>query len=182
GNCANAGTVVSIAAVSNGAVSKSRAVTFNSTGFFSFDASYSGDPNNKPALSSCEPLTVIKASPTISTTLSSLTTAVGGSTSDSASTAGGYNPTGSVTYEFFTGTSCSGTATTVGVPVTMSNGIVPNSSPQTFNAAGSYRWTAIYCDASNNNGAASSCEPLAVVKTSPTLSTVLSSAGPVVGT
>jgi len=182
GNCANTGTVVSIATVSNGAVSKSRAVTFNSTGFFSFDASYSGDSNNKPALSSCELLTVIKASPAISTTLSAITTTVGGSTSDSSSITGGYNPTGSVTYEFFTGTSCSGTATTVGVPVTLSNGIVPNSSPQTFNAAGSYSWNAVYSGDSNNNVATSSCEPLAVAKTSPTLATVLSSTGPVVGT
>jgi flagellin-like protein len=45
-------------AVSLGVVPNSAAVKFPSIGYFSFKATYSGDPNNYPATSPCEPLNV----------------------------------------------------------------------------------------------------------------------------
>lgn len=180
--CTGTGTIASTVSVSNGAVPSSRPVVFNSTGSFSFQGSYSGDPNNNPAVSACEPLTVNKTNPAITTTLSSVTITVGNSLSDSATLTSGLNAGGTITYEFFTGSTCSGTASIVGTPVTVTNGNVPISSVQTFNAAGLYSWNAIYSGDANNGGATSPCEPLTVNKATPVLATTLSSPTPVVGT
>ncbi len=182
GNCAAAGTVVSIVTVTNGLVPNSRSVAFNSTGSFSFNAFYSGDANNNGATSPCEPLTVNKASPTISTSLSPTSITVSFSTKDSATLSGGYKASGIVTYESFAGSTCAGPSTTVGTPVTVTNGVVPNSASQTFSVAGSYSWNAIYNGDTNNNGATSTCELLTVNMASPTLTTSLSSTNPTVGT
>jgi len=180
--CTPSGTVVSIVTVSNGVVPNSRAVIFNATGPYSFQANYSGDSNNNPATSACELLTVQKASPSIGTSLSASTVVVGNSVTDSSRVTNGYNAGGSVTYESFTGSTCSGTPTIVGSTVAVTNGSVPDSSPQIFNLAGAYSWNAIYSGDSNNNGATSSCESLTVSKANPTISTTLSSASPTVGT
>src|SRR2546430_215498 len=180
--CTAPGTVVSIVTVSGGVVPDSRAVTFNGTGSFSFQAVYSGDANNNGAMSSCTPLTVNKASPTIRTTLSATTITVGGSVSDSSTLAIFYKAIGTVIYGFFSGSTCTGPVTTVGTPVTVTNGAVPNSAAQTFSSAGSFSWNAVYSGDANNNGATSPCEPLIVNKTTPTLSTSLSSTSITVGT
>src|SRR5207253_1219389 len=145
------------------------------------NAVYSGDANNGGATSSCEPLTVTKISPTIATTRSATTITVGGSVSDSSVLSNFYKATGTVTYEFFTGSTCAGTATTVGTPVTVTNGVVPNSASQAFNSPGSFSWNAVYSGDANNNGATSACEPLTVQKASPTIATTLSSTSIVVG-
>src|SRR6266704_2490592 len=166
GNCAAAGTVVSIVTVTNGLVPNSRSVAFNSTGSFSFNAFYSGDANNNGATSPCEPLTVNKASPTIASSLSSGTTTVGGSVNDSSTMAGGYNPGGTASYEFFSGSACGGTATSVGTSVVVTNGVVPNSAAQIFSAAGSYSWNVVYSGDTNNNAVSSTCELLTVQKAS----------------
>jgi len=181
GNCAAPGKLVSIVTVTNGVVPDSRAVTFNGTGSFSFNAVYSGDTGDNGASSPCEPITVAKASPGIGSLLSATTITVGGSTSDSATLSGAFNAGGTVTYEYFTGTVCAGTPTPVGTPVTSTNGLVPNSQPQSFSAAGAYSWNAIYSGDPNNNGATSPCEPMTVSKASPTLTTALSASSIVVG-
>src|SRR6266487_2407760 len=170
GSCTGTGSTVSIVPVTNANVPNSRLVTFNSTGSFSFEASYSGDTNNAPANSSCEPLTVNKATPAIGTALSATTIAVGGSVSDSATLTAGYQGSGTATYAYFTGSTCAGTGTTVGTPVTVTNGVIPNSISQPFNLAGAYSWNASYSGDANNNGATSPCEPLTVNKASPTRS------------
>ncbi len=182
GTCAGPASTVSVVAVTNGAVPNSRAVIYNSTGSFGFKATYSGDPNNGPAISVCEPLTVGKTSPSISTALSATTITVGTTASDSATMNGTYQASGTVTYEYFTGSTCAGTATIVGSPVTVTNGVVPNSASQQFISAGPYSWNASYSGDSNNNAVSSPCEPLAVTKANPTVATILSSSSPVVGT
>src|SRR5207253_1059949 len=62
--CTVPGSPVSTVTVTGGVVPNSRAVLFNSTGSFGFNAVYSGDANNNRATSACEPLTVQKASTT----------------------------------------------------------------------------------------------------------------------
>jgi hypothetical protein len=161
--------------VTNGVVPNSNSATFNTPGHYYWFATYSGDSNNNGVTSPCEPLTV-KTNPSISTTLSSTTILVGGSVYDTATLSGvTSNAGGTVTYEYFSGGSCAGSSTQVGSPVTVTNGVVPNSAYQTFNAGGSYSWNAIYSGDGNNNGATSPCEPLTVNKRSPTISTSLSS-------
>jgi len=82
--------------------------------------------------------------------------------------------TGTVTYNFFTGSTCGGTATIVGSPVPVTNGMVPNSASQAFNAAGSFSWNAVYSGDTDNNLTTSPCEQLAVNKSSPIITTTLS--------
>ena len=70
-------TVNTVTVATNGTVPNSSTVTFTSAGTYYWQAVYSGDANNNGASSPCtagtnEQLTVTKASPTISTTLSAV--------------------------------------------------------------------------------------------------------------
>ncbi|HEV2120421.1 MAG TPA: hypothetical protein VGS11_10010 [Candidatus Bathyarchaeia archaeon] len=172
--CTASGVVISTVTVTNGVVPDSSATSPTPAGAYGFQASYAGDANNKPAISVCEPFNVLKASPGITTTLSLTTIPVGSSVSDSATMTGGYQPSGTVTYVFFIGSSCTGSPTTVGSPVAVTNGIVPGSAPQTFNNAGGYGWSVVYSGDANNNPVTGSCEPLTVNKANPAISTALS--------
>ena len=158
-----ASTVGSPVGVTNGAVPSSLSQSFNAAGSYSFNAVYSGDFYNNGATSGCEPLNVGKATPSIATLLSSTTVIIGGSVTDSATLSGATNNAGgTVTYRYYTGGTCSGAATNVGSPVTVTNGVVPNSVSQQFSTAGSYSFNAVYSGDLNNNGATSGCEPLSV--------------------
>src|SRR5207302_918273 len=180
GACTAPGSAVSTVTVTNGVVPNSRAVLFNATGSFSFQASYSGDANNNAATSACEPLTVQKASPTITTTLSATTITVGSSVTDSSTMTSFFQAGGTVTYNRFSGATCAGTATVVST-VTVTNGVVPNSAANTPTPAGSYSFQASYSGDANNNAATSACEPLTVQKASPTITTTLSATTITVG-
>jgi hypothetical protein len=110
----------------------------------------------------------------ISTQLSSSSITAGGSAHDTANLSNQKaHASGSVKYAFYSGSSCSGTSTTVS-NVTVTNGVVPPSKSHTFNTAGSYSWQAVYSGDSVNNGATSQCESLTVTKANPSLSTALS--------
>ncbi len=130
-------------------------------GAISYRVSYGGDANNAPTTSACEPLTVQKASPTITTSLSATSILPGGSVFDTATMTSGFQAGGTLTYNLFNGSTCSGSATLVST-VTVTNGVVPNSASQTFNTAGSFSWNAVYGGDANNNAATSPCEPLTV--------------------
>src|SRR5207253_63166 len=167
--------------VTNGVVPNSAANTPTPAGAYSFNAVYSGDANNNAATSACEPLTVNKASPTITTTLSATTITVGSSVTDSSTMASFFQAGGTVTYNRFSGATCAGTATVVST-VTVTNGVVPNSAAITPTPAGSYSFNAVYSGDANNNAATSACEPLTVNKASPTITTTLSATTITVGT
>ena len=86
------------------------------------------------------------------------------------------NAGGTVTYNRFNNGTCSGTpANTETVAVT--NAVVPDSSPFTPTAAGSYSYQAVYGGDLTNFPATSPCEPLTVTSVTPTLTTTAS--GPV---
>jgi hypothetical protein len=162
--------------VTNGVVASSTSKQFDTAGSYSWNAVYSGDSNNDGAISGCEPLTVNWASPTITLSLSSSIIIAGQSVSGSASLSSSFNAGGTVTYEYFSGNTCIGAATVVGSPVTVTYGIVPNSVSQILVTAGSYSWKAVYSGDSNNNGASSLCESLAVNGAGISISTRLSAA------
>src|SRR5207245_2903084 len=151
-----------------------RAVLFNATGSFSFNAVYSGDANNNAATSACEPLTVKKDSGILTTTFCATTIIVGSSVTDSSTMASFFQAGGTVTYNRFSGATCAGTATVVST-VTVTNGVVPNSAANTPTPAGAYSFNAVYSGDANNNAATSACEPLTVNKATPTIATSLSS-------
>ncbi len=122
-------------------------------------------------------------SPTIATVLSSSAVTTGATVHDTSSLSGASTnpkPTGTVKYTVFTNSNCSTGAIDAGTK-TLSNGNIPNSNDITFNTPGTYYWQAVYSGDSNNNAATSPCtsEQLVVTKGTPSISTVISPAGPI---
>ncbi len=118
----------------------------------------------------------INLSPTIATTLSATTIEVEGTVHDSATLSGATaNAGGTVTYTVYTDSACSLGAQDAGT-VTVTNGVVPDSNPITFNSTGDFFWQAVYSGDANNNKATSVCtsEHLVVTKKSPSITTTLS--------
>jgi hypothetical protein len=160
--CSGTGTPVGTpASVTNGVVPNSASQTFNTVGSFSWIAVYGGDTRNSPATSPCEPLTVNLATPSLSTILSATTITAGQSVSDSATLTNSFQAGGTVTYNSFSTSDCSGTSTVVS-KVVVTNNAVPASGSDTFNTAGGFSLNAIYSGDGNNNGATSTCESLSV--------------------
>ena len=153
------------------------------TGTYQWDATYSGDTNNVAASdnnSTSEQVTVSAASPTLTTTPSPAAVTLGGTTppilNDSATLAGGFSPTGTITFTLFH----DGGATPVDTEtVTVSgNGTYTTPTgftlPTTGTVTGTYQWDASYGGDDNNNTASdsgSAAEQVTVSAASPTLST-----------
>jgi hypothetical protein len=115
----------------------------------------------------------ITLSPRIETTLSANPVTVGTTVHDSATLTGATaNAGGTVTYTVYTDSSCSQGAQPAGT-VTVTNGVVPDSNPITFNSAGDFYWQAVYSGDANNSGATSDCtsEHLIVNKANPAIAT-----------
>src|SRR5258705_7333294 len=96
--------------VTNHLVPDSNGIQFNSAGDFFWQAVYSGDANNNGATSTCteEHLVIAKNSPTIATTLSSSTGAIGDTVHDSSALTGATaSAGGTVTYTVDTNNTCS---------------------------------------------------------------------------
>jgi hypothetical protein len=100
---------------------------------------------------------------TITTALSALVITAGQSVFDTSTLAGVTSSAGgNVTYSYFSGAFCDGSASIVST-VRVTDAVVPDSDPQTFNTVGVYSWHAVYLGDPNNNGATSPCEPLSVI-------------------
>ena len=166
--------------LSNGMIPNSNTQGPLTAGNYSYQASYSGDNNYPPSTSSCEPFTVAPH-PVLTTALFTSTGAPiplgssvysGTSVYDTASLSGvvsGFTPTGTVTYTFYTSSSCGGPGTPQTVP--LSNGLIPNSPPQGPLMAGSYSFRASYSGDSNYPSTNGSCESFTVL--APFVSTAL---------
>jgi hypothetical protein len=115
----------------------------------------------------------INLSPSITTTLSANPVTVGATVHDSATLTGATaNAGGTVTYTVYTNDTCTANPQDAGTK-TVTNGVVPDSDPITFNSAGDFFWQAVYSGDANNNGASSACtsEHLVVNKNQPAMST-----------
>jgi hypothetical protein len=161
--------------VTNGVVPDSDPLTFNHTGDFFWQAVYSGDANNDPATSDCtsEHLVVTKKGPSIQTTLSATTIEVGGTVHDSATLTGATaDAGGTVMYTVYSDSACTQVVASGGTK-DVTNGVVPDSDPVTFDAAGDFFWQAVYSGDDNNKAATSDCasEHLVVGKKQPGMST-----------
>jgi hypothetical protein len=161
--------------VTNGIVPDSDSVSFNAAGTYYWQATYSGDSNNDPAMSACqsEIVTINRNGPSITTTLSTTTANIGDSVFDSATLSGATsNAGGTVTYTVYSDSSCT-TSVASGGTKNVTNGSVPNSDDVTFNSAGDFYWQAVYSGDANNQGATSTCteEHLVVNKNQPSNST-----------
>lgn len=169
---ADAGTVN----VTNGVVPDSDPITFNTAGDFYWQASYSGQGVNQPATSDCstEHLVVTPANPTLPTTPNPSSGAIGATLNDSATVTGGFNPTGTVTFNLYgpddAGCTTSIFSETVGLDA---GGSASTTTGFTTVAAGTYEWTADYSGDGNNNSASSGCgaETVTIGKNQPGNST-----------
>src|SRR5882762_1828417 len=153
-------------------------------GPYSFNATYSGDAINNPVTSSCEPLTINKQTPVITTAISpSSTITVGASVTDQATLTGGYpstGVTGSVTYAFFSNSACNGSPTSSSTVTVGAADSVPPSNSVTPPSAGSFAFNATYSGDTNNSVAKSSCEPLTVNKATPSVTTSINPSSTIV--
>ena len=154
--------------------SASSGLNAGATAFFSLEENLTGAS-----------IVIPKASPVISSTTPSPSTAVGGSISDSAVLANGRVPGGTLTFELYGpgDTSCQTPISTLTAAVN-GNGTYP-SGGYTATVPGTYQWTASYSgDANNNAVPATACgsETVTVTKASPKLATTPSASVPVGGT
>ena len=97
-----------------------------------------------------------RAGPVILVAISPKTTTVGGTVGEQVRLIG-MKSNGTVTFEYFSGNSCKGTATIVSLV-----SIGRNYASQTFSTPGTYSWTAVYGGGSDDNGTTSWCEALTV--------------------
>ena len=150
-------------------------------GTYQWTAVYSGDTNNSGAHDqggTSEQETVTgPASPTISTKPSTTSTQCSNSTvlTDTATLAGGNNPTGTIIFTLY---SPSGTLVDTETVTVKGDGSykTPNgyTLPTTGNVTGTYQWDATYSGDANNNSASDvndAAEQITIGKASPSIST-----------
>jgi uncharacterized repeat protein (TIGR01451 family) len=147
-----------------GSVPQSSTKSSLDAGDYAFQATYNGNDNYFANTSDCEPFTVAKAKPAITTTLSDSLIRVGGTIHDSSTLTGAStNAGGTVKYRYYSsldecnaGTFDNPGGTSAG-DKTVSGGDVDNSDDATFNTAGIFYWRAFYSGDDNNAGASSGC-------------------------
>ena len=187
-------TTETITVAANGSVPASSATGALANGSYAFQAAYSGNGNYNTATTECEPFTVNKATPSITTELHSGATdgatpsviAVGSSIDlnssvhDSATvTNGGFAFTGTATFEFFKNKTCTGTPDDSATLVALVSGVADPALAKSNLASGDYAYQAMYVagsDPNHNDSAWSSCEWFHVNKATPTISTTLKNA------
>jgi hypothetical protein len=142
---------VTVAVSGNGTYSVPTGYTPTSTGTYEWAAAYSGDSNNNAVSSpkTAELEVVSAASPTITTTPGG-TVAIGSGSklTDTATLAGGYNETGTVTFTLYSPTN---TVVDTETATVSGNGSVSTPSGYTPTSAGTYQWVASYSGDANNN-------------------------------
>jgi stalled ribosome alternative rescue factor ArfA len=140
-------------------------------GSYSFRADYGGGDNYASTTSACEPFTVNKVSPTVTTAVFDAasnmhwigTETAGASAFDTAtvSTVTGFTPTGTVTYTLFPNGACTGNAANTQT-VTVTSGAVPPTSATGPLGAGSFSYHATYSGDANFAASTGACEPFTV--------------------
>jgi len=154
-------------------------------GTYRWVATYNGDAKNLTATHACnaanENVVISKKSPTLNTQASPTVT-LGNPIFDTATLAGGYNPTGTITFRVYGPDDA-----TCATPIALYNGatgqstvtVSGNGSYQSASylplLPGTYRWIANYSGDANNNAKNNACnganESVIVTLTTPTLST-----------
>ncbi|OGM16265.1 hypothetical protein A2V55_00730 [Candidatus Woesebacteria bacterium RBG_19FT_COMBO_37_29] len=147
-------------------------------GAYSFNAHYAGDSNYFAADSACEPLTINRLSPSVSTDIHNvdhnIVTSIPAGTTvhDLASVSGSFGiPTGSVDFTFYTSSDCSTGSSSSGSGIALVGGIAHPSSNQGPLTAGSYSFKAHYNGDGNYEAGDGACEPLTVNKVNTTVTT-----------
>jgi uncharacterized repeat protein (TIGR01451 family) len=186
GSCNGTGSDAGTVTLSAGNVPNSDTTAALPAGSYSFQATYSGDSNYIGSTGPCEPFSLGVPPTTTSTTVFDAgtnaawtgTESTGASAYDTATVSGQQGqivPTGTVTYQLFSGLDCkAGNEIGSAEQVTLqSDGSVPNSSPTGPLQAGGYSYQAVYSGDANYATSTGDCEPFSVAKgTSSTATTV----------
>jgi hypothetical protein len=166
-------------------VATSGSYTTTAAGTDYWVATYNGDGTYSSATStdSGEPVTISKASPTLSGTGGG-SASTASPISDTATIGGGYQPGGSVSFELLTGGTCAGTqiGSTATVPVSGDNSY-PSGSIATPPSAGTDSVLISYVPDANNNAPATVCDVYTVTnaKTTPSIGTSQQPGSAVIG-
>jgi uncharacterized repeat protein (TIGR01451 family) len=174
-NAAIAGTSFSTSVSADGSYNTPAAPVSLGAGTYHWVVSFSGDANNNapPAVTN-ETFTLGKASPTLTTTILQPTTAVTAgnvTVQDQATIAGGFNPTGTLTFDL--DNSANQVIASASTAVS-GNGNYDTPAPTFSLAAGTYHWVVTYSgDANNAAPPAVTNETFTVSKASPTLTTTI---------
>jgi hypothetical protein len=147
----------------------SAGVTLSTPGTYYWEASYSGDSDNAPSVSTCGPSgeveTVTPAETTVTTALSTagqtgtaIGVPAGTAVTDTATLAGtdAWVATGSVTYTVYSDPECTTEVSTATVAITTA-GTLPASPPVTLTIAGTYYWQVAYGGDLGNAPSVSTC-------------------------
>ena len=145
----------------------------DAAGTWHWKAEYSGDAYNKSIASdpADEPVGVSKMQPTLVTEPIPSSQAVGGTLKDNATLAGGYSPTGDITFTLYNPSDVIMDTESVAVS---GNGVYSTPTGFVANTAGQWYWHAKYSGDGNNTTATGADEPVTVTeaeRTQPTLST-----------
>ena len=197
GTCSGEGTPAGVVALDrNGVADPSSPEGPLAAGSYSFKASYAGDGSYAGSIADCEPFTVSKGTPATATTLHNASGGAaidngahlpyGSSVYDTAalSAGSGFPFSGSVTFEFFANSACTGTPVSTQTGASIS-GAAAQSSTKSSLGAGNYAFDAKYVagdDPNHNDSPVSACEPFTIDKTAPTIATTLSASEVVIGT
>ncbi|HUQ77911.1 MAG TPA: hypothetical protein VM427_03420 [Patescibacteria group bacterium] len=178
--CVGAATFTSTVSVNGNGSYESADFTTTAAGTYRWVAIYSGDLDNASVAGGCndanENVVVNKANPTVTTNASADVT-VGGSIFDTATLAGGYSPTGTITFEVYgpDDATCTGEPIFSDTSTVTGNGDYVSDS-YTATQAGTYRWIANYGGDSNNTATANECndanENVVVNKANPDIATL----------
>jgi uncharacterized repeat protein (TIGR01451 family) len=182
GTCAGDGTGQEVTVGDGGSVPNSDATAPLGAGSYSYLDNYSGDSNYNSSTGTCEPFSVGKATPTLTTVVDDPSTNAAWDNSETAGATAfdtstltavpGFVPTGTVTYLLFNNDSCTPDGTNAGSPA-LSAGNVPNSDTSAPLAAGSYSYLATYSGDGNYAGVAATCEPFSVAQATTQTATVV---------
>jgi hypothetical protein len=172
--------------ISGGNVPNSSTTTALAPGSYSYDAVYKGDSNYSTVTSSCERYDVGKATPTAASTVMDAssnaawdgTESTGATAQDTSTLTGvnGFTPSGTVTYNLYSGNSCGGSAVTTQDVTVAGDGSVPDSSTTAALAAGDHSFQVIYGGDSNHATATGPCEAFTVGKGSSSVTTTVDDA------
>ena len=160
--CAGPAVFTDVVAVAGNGDYTSGPFTPTTAGSYNWIASYSGDVNNNPVAGGCgdpgELTVVAPAQPTIVTAASG-PVPLGQTITDTATLAGGFNPTGDITFTLFgpTNPTCAGPPIFTSVVPVAGNGDYVSSPPFAPPAAGTYQWVAVYSGDVNNQSVTSPC-------------------------
>ena len=169
----------------------SDSLTVTTGGSYIWGYTYSGDGSNNGS-TGCggtnESFTAAKAIPTLGTS-ATVSVNVGGTVTDTATLANGYNPTGTITYTLYGPSTTQSCTTSVGVVTSTVTGNGVYTSPSiTPPSAGTYWWIANYGGdgaGGNNQATTNTCgdtgESTVVNKVTPTITTTSSSSTVIIG-